>query len=1148
MKHADFVHLHNHTEYSLLDGAISIDKLVKTAAAMNMAALAITDHGNMYGAIRFYQAAMKNGIKPIIGCEFYVAPDSRLNKTSQNGISDAAFHLTLLAQNLQGYKNLLELSTLSFLEGFYYRPRVDKEILAKYSKGLIALSGCLKGEIAQTILSDNLEKTNQVMREYTEIFGQENFYLEIMDHNLEHEHKVIKTLVEIADHQKIGLVATNDTHYLKKEDAFAHEALMAIGTGKRMTNEDRMRLTTEEFYFKSPQEMAKIFSQIPQACKNTMQIMEKCNLELNFAQVSLPAFAVPEGHDLDTYLENLCRDGVKKRYGRSSVEIDKRLEHELSVIKKMGYSAYFLIVWDFIHYAKTHGIPVGPGRGSGAGSLVAYSLEITDIDPLRYGLIFERFLNADRISMPDLDIDFSDAGREEVINYVRQKYGEKNVSQIITFGTLGARLVVRDVARVLDIPLDEADRLAKLIPSDPGITLAEALKSNPELKQAMGKNNESKQLFQISNTLEGLTRHSSKHAAGIVITREELTNYVPLCKNSKGDITTQYDGDMLVKMGLLKVDFLGLRTLTVIDSTCRILVQDRQINIDIGKIPLDDKETYELLSHGQTLGIFQLDSSGMRDLVRKLQPTAIEDVIALIALYRPGPMGSGMLDDFVGRKHGKIPVKYDLPSLEPILKETYGIIVYQEQVMQIAMAVAGFTAGQADLLRRAMGKKDPLEMEKQRKIFLEGAAKRKVKAEKANKLFDLMDKFAGYGFNKSHAAAYAYLAYQTAFLKTHYPLEFMSALLTSEIGNQDDIVIYIEEAKDMGIQILPPHINASVANFRVKDKAIRFGLAAVKNVGSGAIDSIVAVREQDGEFKSLYDFCSRVDLRTVNKRVIESLIKCGALDGLGRTRMEMFDQLEMVMQRAQSLQQDVLNGQTSFLDMLPVEDLVVSGTTKEHHREWHENKLLEHEREVLGFYMTGHPLARFAEELNNYTTSNLQDIVNLADKQAVRVGGIIKKVKMLFTRKNDRMAVFALEDLKGELPVVVFPDQFSKSEVTNLIRTDQTVIVCGQLDKRRAEPQVILDKILPLEQARERLTESIHINIKTIGLEQDVLQKIKSILLKYPGVCPVFLHLATAHSGEIMVTPGAAMRVAASTSFLLEIEGILGKSCVLFKA
>ncbi len=1146
MKHAEFVHLHNHTEYSLLDGAISIEKLVKAAGGMNLPAVAITDHGNLYGAVLFYKEAMKNGIKPIIGSEMYIAPKSRFDRSS-TGIGDAAYHITLLAKDLQGYKNLLQLSTASFLEGFYYRPRIDKEILAKYSKGLIALSGCLKGEISNNLLADNQEQARLALFEYKQIFGDGNFFLEIMDHGLPEEQSVNKELVKLAKSENVGLVATNDIHYLRKEDAFAHEVLMCIGTGKKITDEDRLHLSAQEFYFKSPQEMEKLFAEVPQAIKNTMVIADQCHLELNFSQVSLPAFAVPAGQTLDTYLAQLCKEGLKKRYQQITPEIEKRLDYELSVIKKMGYSAYFLIVWDFIHYAKTHGIPVGPGRGSGAGSLVAYTLAITDIDPLRYGLLFERFLNPDRISMPDLDIDFSDNGREEVINYVRNKYGEKNVAQIITYGTLGAKLVVRDVARVLSISLDEADRLAKLIPGDPGITLADAIKANPELKKNMNASPEMKQLLQVSLTLEGLTRHSSKHAAGIVITKEELTNYVPLCKNAKGQVTTQYDGKTLADvMGLLKVDFLGLRTLTVIDSTCKTLANDRKIDIDISKIPLDDKETYELLSRGQTLGIFQLDSAGMRDLVRKLKPTAIEDITALNALYRPGPMGSGMLDDFVGRKHGKIPVKYDLPVLEPILKETYGVIVYQEQVMQIAMAVASFSAGQADLLRRAMGKKNPEAIEKERKAFLEGAQKNKVKPEKANKLFDLMAQFGGYGFNKSHAAAYAYLGYQTAYLKTHYPLEFMSALLTSEIGNQDDIVLYIEEAKDMGIKILPPHVNNSMANFSVEDKAIRFGLAAVKNIGEGAIETMVAVRKRDGVFKSFYDFCKRVDLHTVNKRVVESLVKCGALDGLGQTRMEMFDTLENEMQKAQSLQQDVLSGQANFLEIMPVED-PAAALAKGHHKEWHENQMLEHEREVLGFYMTGHPLARFAEELASYTTTNLQDVVNLEEKP-VRVGGIIKKVKMLFTKKNDKMAVFELEDLKGEIPVVVFSDRYNNPDVNAMIRVDQTVIVCGQLDKRRAEPQIIMDRIIPLDQARERLTQSVHIHIKTVGLEQDFLDKLKVLLAKFPGICPVQLHLTTPHQGEVVVSAGAGLKVAASLLLRQEVETLLGKGTVIFKS
>lgn len=1148
MKRAEFIHLHTHSEYSLLDGAISIANLVKTARAMNLPALALTDHGNMYGSVIFYNEAMKNGVKPIIGSEMYVAPSSRFSKGNENGggIAEAAFHLTLLAKNLEGYKNLLTLSTISFLEGFYYRPRIDKEVLSQYSKGLIALSGCLKGEISHSILQEDIAKARKSLDEYIQIFGKENFYIELMDHGLEEQRKATKELLDLAKQVNVGIVATNDIHYLKKDDAFAHEVLMCIGTGKKVSDEDRMRLTTQEFFFKSPEEMAKLFATIPEACSNTLRIAEKCNLELNFSQVSLPSFAVPAGFTLDTYLEQLCFDGVKKRYGEVSAELKQRLQHEINVIQKMGYSAYFLIVWDFIAYAKKNGIPVGPGRGSGAGSLVSYALEITDIDPLRYGLIFERFLNPDRVSMPDLDIDFSDDGREQVIEYVRRKYGDKNVSQIITFGTLGARLVVRDVARVLSIPLDEADRLAKLIPGGPEVTLAEAIKTTPELKTSIESDNQYKQLFQISSSLEGLTRHSSKHAAGIVITKDELTNYVALCKNSKGDITTQYDGDTLVNMGLLKVDFLGLRTLTVINSTCQCLERDRNIKIDINTVPLDDKPTYELLSRGQTLGIFQLDSAGMRDLVRKLRPSVIDDVIALIALYRPGPMGSGMLDDFVGRKHGTVEVKYDLPQLEPILKETYGVIVYQEQVMKIAMVVAGFTAGQADILRRAMGKKKPEEMEKQRQIFLEGAAKNKIKKEKAAKLFDLMDKFAGYGFNKSHAAAYAVLAYQTAYLKAHYPLEFMAALLTSEMGNQDDVVLYVEEAKDINITILQPHVNYSYADFRVEGDGIRFGLAAVKNVGEGAIGYLVQGREKDGPFQSLYDLCKRVDMRAVNKRVVEGLIKSGSLDGLGQTRMEMFDSLEAIMQKAQAIQHDVLSGQTSFLDMLPVAE-AVHPAVQPHHREWPEHKLLEYEREALGFYMTGHPLARYALELKTYTTCSLQELDQVQEKQPIRVGGMIKRIKHLFTKNNEKMAVFALEDLKGEIPVVVFPNQFAKAEVASLIQPDQPIIVCGQIDRRRMEPQIIFDRGIPLEQARERLTAAIHLQVKSVGLEEEILRKLKGIIVKHPGACPVYVHLTTQHHGEVVISTGPTMRVTATISFQQETESLLGKETVKFK-
>ena len=925
---------------------------------------------------------------------------------------------------------------------------------------------------------------------------------------------------------------------------------MCIGTGKKINEEDRLRFSSEEFYFKSPQEMGKLFKEIPEALSNSVRIAEKCNLELNFDNIYLPQYTIqestPKKPDLDDYLRKLCEEGLKKRYTKITPQIQERLDYELKIITKMGYESYFLIVWDFIKYARGHNIPVGPGRGSGAGSLVAYSLEITNIDPLHYGLLFERFLNPERVSMPDLDIDFSDEGRESVINYVRQKYGNNNVAQIVTFGTLGARQVIRDVGRVLDISLPEVDRIAKLIPAEPGISLGTALNGSDELAEIVKGDQRIKQLCEIASRLEGLTRHISKHAAGIVISKDELTNYVPFCKNTKGDITTQYDGESLVKLGLLKVDFLGIRTLTVILNTLNIVKRIKGIEIDIDTISLEDKNTYKLLSEARTIGVFQLESGGMRDLLKKIKPTMLEDIIALVALYRPGPMGSGMLDDFVARKHKKVEVKYDHPLLEPILKETYGIILYQEQVIQMTIKLAGFSPGQADLLRRAMGKKIPEEIEKQRHAFVEGASKNGIKGPKANKIFDLMAKFGGYGFNKSHSACYALLAYQTAYLKANFPVEYMAALLTSEMGNTDKIALYITECQEMGIQILPPDVNQSRANFTVVEEGIRFGLAAVKNVGLGAIDAIIRAR-QTGGFISFYDFCKRVDLKGVNRRVIESLIKCGAFDSLEQYRAVLFESLDTTLEKALSLQKDILAGQESFFDLIDkdVQEKVLNGESSTSGREWPENKLLEFEKQVLGFYVTGHPLAKHASQMKEYTTTTSEEIFKLPDGRQIRMGGIINKVKHSNTKKGERMLVFELQDLSGKLPVIVFPSAYN-AEVTKSIRADEIVIVCGRVNRRREYPQIILEKVIPLSQMREQLTSSIYIELKTAGLEEDVLCSLRNTLDKHRGHCPVFLRFNTTHHGALSMK-STNIKVSPTEALLKDVEDLLGKDSIVFK-
>ncbi|MFH1784484.1 MAG: DNA polymerase III subunit alpha [bacterium] len=1156
MPRANFVHLHTHTEYSLLDGTLSVldlrgkpGPLLNQAYEYKMSALAMTDHGTLFGAIRFYKAAISAGIKPIIGCEMYVAPGSRFDRSAR-GISEASYHLTLLAKNEEGYKNLIRLVTAGYLEGFYYRPRVDKEILTQNSKGLIALSGCLSGEVARFLLQDDIERARTALDEYKNIFEKENFYIEIQDHGLAEQKKINPLLVELSKKDSIPLVATNDCHYLKKSDAYAQDVFLCIGTARKINEENRMKFSSNEFYFKSPREMEQLFKDIPEALINTVKIAEKCNLELHFDKIYLPQYTVDtkkKDVDLDKYLQKQCEEGLRIRYPEITQEIKKRLDYELEIISKMGYASYFLIVWDFIKYARQNNIPVGPGRGSGAGSLVAYSLKITNVDPMRYGLLFERFLNPERVSMPDLDIDFSDEGRESVINYVKEKYGHKNVAQIVTFGTLGARQVIRDVGRVLDVPLADTDKIAKLVPAEPGITLAMALGSSPELADLVRNDITVKKLYDVAVRLEGLTRHISKHAAGIVISKDDLTNYVPFCKNSKGDITTQYDGESLVKLGLLKVDFLGIRTLTVIQNTVNIVKRIKNINIDIENLALDDEKTYQLLSDAKSIGIFQLESGGMRDLLKKISPSILEDIIALVALYRPGPMGSGMLDDFVARKHGKKPVKYDHPLLEPLLKETYGIILYQEQVIQMAIIIAGFSPGQADLLRRAMGKKIPEEIEKQRHAFIEGAGKKGIKQAKAVKLFDLMAKFGGYGFNKSHSASYAFLAYQTAYLKANFPVEYMAALLTSEMGNTDKVALYISECQEMGIQILPPDVNQSRANFTVVDEGIRFGLAAVKNVGLGAIEAVIKAR-QSGGFTSLYDFCKRVDLRSVNRRVVESLIKCGAFDFLTQYRAVLFESLDETLEKAAGIQKDVLAGQGSFFDLIDKhiehED-DGNGKNSVPVEEWPENKLLEYEKQALGFYVTGHPLAKYASQIKAYTTANTQELSGVSEGQQVRVGGIVNKVKHSSTKKGERMAMFELHDLEGSLPVVVFPSSYTP-ETTRYIHNDEMVIVSGQLNKRREYPQIILERIIPISQMRELLTSSIHIELKTAGLEEDVLDELRKTLGRHKGRCPVFLRFSTTHHGALAMK-STNLKVDPSDELIKDVEGLLGKDSIVFK-
>ncbi len=1604
MIHSDFVHLHVHSQYSLLDGACLISNLIDLSLEYRMPALALTDHGNMFGAIEFYTQAMSKGIKPIIGCEVYVAPGSRFEKSS-HGIQEASFHLILLSRDEMGYKNLLKLVSLGYLEGFYYRPRVDKELLSQHSKGLIALTSCLQGEIPYLIAKGKYEEAKEVASHYKDIFGTGNFYLELQENLIPEQDIVNKGILVLAKELDIPIVATADVHYISKRDARAHEALLCIQTQTTLDDPNHMRFQTDEFYFKSPDEMKQLFAELPQAISSTLEIAEKCNLELEFDKTHLPHYNPPAGRTRDEYLRELTEDGLKVRYRVIDETVRNRVEHELKIIKDTGFTSYFLIAWDFIHYAKSKGIPVGPGRGSAAGSVVSYALGITDLDPLKYDLIFERFLNPDRVSLPDIDIDFCYERRGEVINYVVEKYSKDNVAQVITFGTMQARAAIRDVGRVMGLSYGEVDRIAKLVPPDLNITLEEAINKEPQLRNLYKGDAKITQLIETSLALEGLTRHASTHAAGVVISDEPLTNYIPLFKASEDQISTGYSMSSLEKMGLLKMDFLGLRTLTVIDETTKIIKRTKGIEINIENIPMDDPKTFALLSRAESLGVFQLESTGMRELLRKLRPNKFEDIVAILALYRPGPIGSGMVDDFIKRKDGQVPIKYDHKLLEPILKETYGIIVYQEQVMRIASDLAGFTMSQADSLRRAMSKKTPEVMEQARSSFIEGATKKGIEKRTAEKVFNLIEYFAGYGFNKcvigsteiidsdtgkivtvkelfdnkniinstlscddnlkivkakikdvvyngvkavyklktalgkeivatsnhpfltfrgwknlgdlsirerialpktipinggsrlesnkiialawilsegntchtsgiyyytndksqvddfvksaeefdntaprvtkrrgrfevyvgtgkdtrfsrghvpwnkgvnkdnydgvvtlmskercglrvwieelgldykkatekfipkeifcldkellalflgrlwsgdgficsgnntipfystssqklcqqvqnlllrfgicsriakktfkykykntnrvkfgyalylygyesivnfihnicpfvlgkdkqinelmsyyrrvspnletkdtlpseikqavraekercgltwrdlerktevsmrefcgglkshkkgfrrntilklaqffesprllryvnsdivwdrvvsieyagmeqtydieiegihnfiangiivhnSHSTAYALISYRTAYLKANYPVEFITALLTSERDNIEKVAFYIEETQRMGIKVLPPDVNESFAKFTVVSDAIRFGLSAIKNVGGGAIDSIINARNRVGKFKSLYELCEHVDLRLVNRKVLESMIKCGAMDTYGLRRAQLMAILDDCLETASVLHKERQNGQLSFFSEF-------GSHVKIHTRkreipnvaEWPENQLLAYEKEMLGFYLTGHPLAKYEKLLKAYVTTTIKELSKKrADEEAV-LGGIIAKVKFTTTKKNEKMAIMNLEDLSGQTEVLVFPNAYKSTE--KFIRKDAIVCIKGRVNLREEKPKLVANDIIPLEELQQKYTQAIIINLTTTGIDEKSLTVLKSILESHPGKIPVYLNFKMADGKKVEVSVEEKLKVRPSDELAGEIEKLLGEGTVLFKA
>ncbi|MDR3590306.1 MAG: DNA polymerase III subunit alpha [Negativicutes bacterium] len=1128
--HSTFVHLHNHTEFSLLDGASRIENLVRRAKEQGMPAVAITDHGTMCGVIDFYKQAQKHGIKPIIGCEVYSAPRARTERSTVEG--EAYYHLLLLAETDQGYRNLIELVSRAHIEGFYYKPRVDKELLRQYSQGLICLSACLAGEIPQLLLRGDYAGARQLAVEYSEIFGRDNFFLEMQNHSLPEQITVNPLLVKLAGELGLGLAATNDIHYIDRQDSESHDVLLCIQTGKTVDDTERMRFPNSEFYLKTADEMAALFPECPEAIENTCRIAERCNVNLEFGKLHLPEFPIPSGLSTDKYLKNLCRELMPKRYSDQDPEAHGRLEYELRVIEEMGYSGYFLIVWDFVKYAREQGIAVGPGRGSAAGSIVSYLLGITNIDPIKYGLLFERFLNPERVTMPDIDIDFCYERRGEIIEYVVQRYGADRVAQVITFGTMAAKAAIRDVGRTLNMAYGDVDRIAKLVPNELGITLKRALETSTELRNLYQNEAEVKRLIDLAISVEGMPRHASTHAAGVVIGKEPLTHYVPLQNSAEGFITTQYDKDRIEEIGLLKMDLLGLRTLTVISDALALIKANRGQEIDIEAIPLDDAKACAMLTAGDTAGVFQMESSGMTTLVKELKPEHFEDLIPLVALYRPGPLGSGMVTDFINGRHGRKKTAYLHPLLESILKPTFGVILYQEQVMEIASKLAGFTLGQADLLRRAMGKKKAEVLAAQRETFMQGAAARGIDAKLATEIFNLMAHFADYGFNKSHSAAYALVAYQTAYLKANFPQEFMAALLTSVMGTNDKIGFYIEECRRMGLSVLPPDINVSSAGFTVDGSAIRFGLAGVKNVGENAIVNIAAARSDGGRFTSMVDFCSRVDMRLVNKRVIESLIRCGAFDSVGWRRSQLLAVLEQAVEVAACRQRDRASGQIGLFsdETCGDADEILPPSLDELPRE----QLLAMEKEITGFYVTGHPLDQFREKLKQFTPIGQLGEGTFSDGQLVKIAGLVGSAKRITTKSGGMMCFVNLEDFSGQVEVVVFPRIFDRT--SRLLLIDAPLAIAGRLNISDETVKVIADDITALDAAKE-----VRLRLRNHQETPQTFDRLKAVFEKYHGSTTVYLHFT---DNQRVVKTDPEFWLDPTPDAVLALEKILGKDAV----
>ena len=1183
---AEFVHLHLHTEYSLLDGACRIGELLAEAERLKMPALAVTEHGNLFSSIVFHDKARQRGIKPILGCEVYVAPGSRLTKGGP--ISETANHLILLAETNEGFHNLVKLTSSAYTEGFYYKPRIDKELLARHSKGLIGLSSCLKGEVPSALRVDQFEAAAKAAATYRDILGAGNFFLELQFQGIEEQRIVNNGLLPLSRDVGIPLVCTNDVHYLRRDDFRPHDVLLCIGTGRTVNDAERMRYYGDQFYLKTPEEMAAVFGHLPDAMRNTVAIADRCEVDLSDAGPYLPNFQVPEGFTLEGYFEHVVREGFDMRRARleerraagslrhSIDEYRTRLQYEIDVIKRMQYPGYFLITWDFIRYAREQGIPVGPGRGSAAGSLVAYCLRITDVDPLQFDLLFERFLNPERISLPDIDIDFCERRRGEVIEYVTRKYGRENVAQIITFGTMKAKAVVRDVGRAMDMPYADVDRVAKQIPAVLEMTLDKALEENPALREMEKNDSRVADLLGVAKRLEGMARHASVHAAGVVIAPRPITEFAPLYKGSRDEITTQWGMKEIERIGLLKMDFLGLSTLTLIHDALEQIATTAGARLVMEELPLTDEKTFDLFCEGQTLGIFQFESSGMRQILRQAKPRKFEDLIALNALYRPGPIKGGMIDDFVNRKHGRVEVRYELEKLRPILEDTYGVMAYQEQVMRVASELAGFSLGEADLLRKAMGKKNPALMQAQRDKFVAGATGRGISAKKATRVFDLMEQFAGYGFNKSHSTAYALLAYQTAYLKANYPWHFMAALLTIESQNTAKLASYLHECRELRVPILPPDVNSSELAFTVRPDGVRFGLGAVKNAGESAIASILQARAAHGRISSLFHLCEAIDLRLVNKRVLESLIKSGAMDSLAagdvggaaasaKLRPRVLAVLDGAVEYGNRHQRDRDKGQAQLFGGGEDGGASRANAPLPHTAPWTEAQQLTFEKEALGLYLSGHPIDDHKADLAAYGAKSLEELLAAQEEppaaeeedavinggrppgrtsEEVSVGGIVASIRPLKTRKGDRMCAFVLEDPYGTVEVVVFPEAFSKS--ASLLQTDALVLVKGRFERDEDSTRLLAAEILPIEKVREHLAREVVVTLDAARHDRRTFEAVSEVLSRHKGDRRVAFVVTTRTEPplRVRVDVSGQLRVRPSDQLVAALERICGPGSV----